>query len=458
MKSNINLTLLLIISILNLSGQSKDLSYNQFINIIKEQNPHYQTSKNLSSIGAHVQKSAQGNYDPVIQSKIENKFFSGKNYYINQNTEIKQALYTSQYLKIGYEYGQGIYNGNDKNTPITGLPYVGIEADILQGLLFDKRRAEIIKSNHYKTFYEKEGENQMNEVLLLASNAYFDYLCTQKINTLLKQFLNISLQRFLAIKELAAAGEKPSMDTVEAAIFYQTRELEWLYNLQELNKKSNDIQQWLNEPFDTLSTVKEEIKSYFQSAQNQKQIPTDLNLHPQIGSYLAKQKITETELRLKKELIKPKLSVSYNFLSHSHPDIPINFSTSNYKWSANFSFPLFFRQSYHQYKISQLEVSNIQFEKQNKYNQLNSKQNATLSNIQLLEEQIRITEKSTELNKILVQAEKLKFDAGESSLFLLNARETKWLETEIKLAEYYFKYLQLHLQLTYLNGQLNYSL
>ena len=57
----------------------------------------------------------------------------------------------------------------------------------------------------------------------------------------------------------------------------------------------------------------------------------------------------------------------------------------------------------------------------------------------------------------MLEGEQLKFSIGESSLFLLNTRENKWLEAELKLAEYRLKFMQTVLELIYLNGDLKYS-
>ena len=66
-------------------------------------------------------------------------------------------------------------------------------------------------------------------------------------------------------------------------------------------------------------------------------------------------------------------------------------------------------------------------------------------------------EKSVRYSKVLVEAEKQKFSLGESSLFLINTREAKWLESELKLAEYKLKFVKATLQVIYLNGDLAYQ-
>jgi crotonobetainyl-CoA:carnitine CoA-transferase CaiB-like acyl-CoA transferase len=59
---------------------------------------------------------------------------------------------------------------------------------------------------------------------------------------------------------------------------------------------------------------------------------------------------------------------------------------------------------------------------------------------------------------MLLLAEKAKFEQGESTLFLLNTRESKWLEAELKLAQFKAKFIKLVIEATYIKGDLNYEM
>ena len=77
-------------------------------------------------------------------------------------------------------------------------------------------------------------------------------------------------------------------------------------------------------------------------------------------------------------------------------------------------------------------------------------------NLILIQSQISNAEQSVSLSKKMLELEKIKFDNGESSLFMLNQRENKWLELELKLNEYKFKFIKTVLGLIYLRGDLNF--
>lgn len=157
-------------------------------------------------------------------------------------------------------------------------------------------------------------------------------------------------------------------------------------------------------------------------------------------------------------MIKPILNVKYNFLSDNYTSFNPAFSNNNYKWGVNLSFPLLLRNPVNEYKMARIISRNNNFELSNKTNELEFKINILKQTITILSQQLQNADRSAKYSKQLVEAERLKFENGESSLFLLNTRENKWLETELKLAEYKLKFIKTVLNIIYLNGNLDYKL
>ena len=104
--------------------------------------------------------------------------------------------------------------------------------------------------------------------------------------------------------------------------------------------------------------------------------------------------------------------------------------------------------------MSDLSVKNNLLELNSKSNELKYKQLGLLQTIEVLSNQIDNAQNMVQMSKLLFEAEKLKFSNGESSLFLLNTRESKWMEFELKLLEYKTKYIKTTLNIAYLNGGL----
>lgn len=441
------------------------LSFNTFLNNISSNHPLLNRADNLIKGAEYYLKAKRGEYDPMLSGNYENKFFDSKNYYSVLSSEIKQPIFTSQYLKAGYEYGDGVYLNPEEKTASYGLPFLGMEASLLQGMFIDKRRADVLKAKEYVSLSQAERNEITNNVLYEALYNYAEWSFINKQLSVYDYFIRIAQLRNNGIVSLANSGEKPAIDTVEASILYQTRLLELQSLKIELQRKNADIVSfnWLegkkssphNSNFipDSLDYLFDKMKSSLL-----RELDNDSLNNPVISQYIAKEKILNIDVRLKKEMVKPKLDVKYNFLSAStNPNNP-QFNSNNYKWGASLSMPLFLRSSRNELKLAKVNANNIGMELESKNNELTNKINYVKQSLNILTNQLINATRNALFSKKLLEAEKLKFDNGESSLFLLNTRENNWLQSEIKLAEYKLKFIKTVLQVIHLKGTLKYSI
>jgi len=447
----------------NLFSQSEiPLDYNRFLTDVLKNNPLIKQAENVSKIGEFNYRAAQGNFDPAIGGTFDNKFFGGANYHTVLNSEVRQQLYSSQYLKFGYEYGVGSNLNPERYTSKQGLPYLGIEVGLLQGLVIDKNRANVLKAREYKNYYNSEQNIRINDILLQSSLGYFQFLFTLKQVSLNNYFLFLADQRLKGIEDLAKVGERAPIDTVEAAVLYQSRQLDFQNSILDNQKSGNELfyfifmnengspSQGVIEPTDSLDGAYRTARKKILGV-----LLNDTINNPVIAQYQSFRKILEIDQRFKKEMIKPRLDVNYNFLYQDAQFNPL-FSTNNYKWGASLSFPLFLRTPRNEYKTARLSTQNVTFELNNKVNQIDFKKRILIQNLRITDEQIQIAQRSVRYNRQMVVAEQLRFDNGESSLFLLNMRENRWLESELKSAQYKLKYLGYYLELIHLNGDQKY--
>lgn len=441
------------------------LSYNLLLDWVKNEHPLYKKAENINSIGSMKQKAGAGFYDPQLDANTYSKNFDGKNYYSVTNAEIKQGIFAGQNIKFGYEAGLGPLVNGEAATPANGLVYLGVEASLLQGLMMDKRRYEMLKGMSYKNISESERKVLQNELLFEAGSMYINWLKDLQIKYVCERFVETSSDRFNALALLAKLGERPGIDTIEAKLLLQNRILELNAAIMELNKSRYMLNSfvWLNDSSiinreilndDNLSFIEISAINQFSSVIN------DLNINsPILQMYENKLALLNIEKRYKAELIKPKLDVKYNLigLNNQSGNLPYYFN-NNYKWGVSFSMPLFLRNPVNNYKIARLETENGSYELKNKSAELNTKLAAIKENILLLTNQLQIAKNTLAISRQLFEAEKIRFDNNESSLFLINTRETKMLESEIKLCETQHKFISNYIYYIYLSGNAKYSL
>ena len=148
--------------------------------------------------------------------------------------------------------------------------------------------------------------------------------------------------------------------------------------------------------------------------------------------------IVEKKLRLNNLL--PKLDIQYNFLSSKYRSIN-SFNTSNYKSGIKMIFPLFLRKERGELKLIKLKIKELNFDiASNKVN-LKNKINATVKQIESYEKQYNILNELVTDYESLVKSEERKFSLGEGSLFLVNYREVKLIENQLKFIDTEYKYL-----------------
>jgi outer membrane protein TolC len=139
---------------------------------------------------------------------------------------------------------------------------------------------------------------------------------------------------------------------------------------------------------------------------------------------------------------------------------PINYnpitdlSINNYKWGVTFEMPVLLRKERGDYAMANLKIQDEQYNLDNNRAYIEFKiRNASVEYQNALN-QVSIYQRTAEDTYRLLEAERLMFENGESSLFLINARETTYIQAKLKLIEVVVKSKQALLALKYAMAQL----
>jgi outer membrane protein TolC len=116
--------------------------------------------------------------------------------------------------------------------------------------------------------------------------------------------------------------------------------------------------------------------------------------------------------------------------------------------------PLFFRQGRGEYKRAQIKLKESNIELSAKRWQTENKIRYYYTEFTRHWDQLQITDQIQSNLRQLLKNEELRFSQGESSLFLVNSREIKWLESLQKQTELRVKYLIAAYQVQWAAGTL----
>jgi len=401
---------------------------------------------------------AKGNLDPQVEANWNQKNFEDKLYY--QNYEAKLKLPTKLGIDVtgGYENSNGNFVNPENKIDNWGLWFLGVEVNVLQGLFVNNRTTALKQAKVFQQLAQNEQQIILNDLVYDAATAYLIWQLYYQNNAILENNTSIANTYFQNTKQTYLNGEKTAMDTLEAYILYQDAIGFLQNNEQYLIKARLNVQNylWFNQQPAILkdSTIPENYKNQFLPVIINNEAIDFVN-HPVILAAINKLSYIEIDQRLKREKLKPKLKLKYNPLigTSSNEDYPI-LSLNNFKWGFNFTMPLLFRTEKANLQKGAIKIQEIQLDLENKRNELKNKIESSRQQQQLLQLQINLISENIEGYKRLLDGENIKFNFGESSVFLLNKRQEKFINGQLKLIKTYIEQQIELLNYLYFSNQL----
>ncbi len=421
----------------------KPFRLTSFYEIIFKNHPIAKQANLMPEIAKQELRMARGTFDPKIGADFLQKQYNDKDYYNNLDAYLKVPVWTNTDLKVGRERNTGVFLNSSDNVPEGGLTYAGIEIPIGQGLFIDQRRAMLRQAQIFQTMAVAEQQKMLNKLILSAAKDYWNWYFSYRQLILADSAFVFAQQNYNAVRQRVVQGDLANIDSVEAKIFLQDRII--LLQQSKLDWQNASLQLanylWLdnNQPAELADDVNPELTV------EQAMLPSEAAVnelfefakanHPELVK--AKGKINQLDIdrRLSVEMLKPVLNVQYNFLTR--PDgtfSELNILQNNYKAGVNFSFPLFLRKERGKLQLVKTKL----LQSQNELSQLNrdiiTELNQSNNNIRNMRNQLDVVNSMVVNHNILLRAEVRKFENGESSLFLVNSRQSKFIEAQVKQA------------------------
>ena len=396
-------------------------------------------------MGANSILKAKGGFDPTIFNQIDQKYFDSNQYYNLIQAGLKIPTWYGIEVKTGFESYKGNFLNPQDKTPNGGLWYGGVSLNLGQGMMIDQRRSELFKARIYQQSTLSEQKMQLNELIYESGYAYWNWFSAFYSKQVVLEAFQLSIERFEAVKLTTELGDRASIDTVEASIQVQNRESMFRNYEAELSISQYKLSTFLwsqdNEPLELDSnTVPLNIEYgyslYLEKAILMFDIDSVLINHPFLQISNFKIKSLEIDARLKREMLKPQLNIQYNLLNEPINNNPINsLSINNYKWGLNFEMPIFLRKERGDLAIAELKVQDAEFTFNNNKVYIEYKIKSAAVDYKNAISQVKIYKRTVEDTKLLLDAEMQMFENGESSLFLINAREITYIQAKLKLIE-----------------------
>jgi len=435
--------LLLFSGLASAQDSTSTLSLAEYLGYVKSFHPIVKQANLVINESEAKLMKARGAFDPKLEVDYDRKKFKNTEYFDRLNATFKIPTWFGIEFKGNFEENTGDFLNPQAFVPEDGLYSAGVSVPVARGLLTNKRMAMLRQSRLYVKQAQADRQLLVNNILYEATVTYFNWLRRYNEKRVYEDFLENAAIRFNGIKKSYEVGDMPAIDTLEARITLNNRRLNLEKSRIKFIKASLELSNflWLNDNtpvelednvipnIDTFLTIDETLNTSGLDIES-----FDIENHPKLQSLDYKIRRLNIEKRLKTNNLLPQIDLQYNFLSET-PDIARSFSTSAYKSGVNINFPLFLRKERGDLRLAELKLQDTRFEVQDTRVSLRNKIDAINQELDSYVTQSDFTEVIVNDYATMLYAEERKFFLGESSLFLVNSRESKLIDAKLKAIE-----------------------
>ncbi len=393
---------------------------------------------------------SRGGFDPILAIHNENKTFDGKNYFYYTNPELKIPTWSGIDVKAGVENNGGQFINSEYSTGKTS--YLGLEIPLARNLIMDKRRAQLQQAKLMVSMSEQDRLMALNNLMFDAKLTYLNWAGTNLLYNLLTKFVTVSNDRLRLVRIAWQQGDRPAIDTTEALAQLQSFQMMQAEGYVRLQNAAIDISNFLWTEQDSAYIVP---VSYFPDSISVFRPEDELileslllrskNENPALLVYNIKLDALVVERKLKFQGLLPYFNLKANLLNSGYnvtKGVGAAFIENNYKLGFDFKIPLRLSEGRGDYRLTKLKIQETNFQQSNKRWEIENKIKTYYNETQALQRQVILAEAALKNFSSLLRAEEIRYQNGESSLFLINARENKVLETTQKLVELKVKWLK----------------
>lgn len=443
-------------------GQAVVLSFSEYMDRVRDHHPvAYQADLQVQMGRAAVQR-ARGEFDPKLFTQVAQKQFNGTEYYSMVDAGVKVPTWIGVEVGAGYAQNRGVYLNPELNTPASGLWNLGVSVPVGQGLIIDRRRAELRKAQLYQQMTEADRQLMLNDLLLEAGQAYWDWSRAAAVRDVYADAMFNAEERLRMVQRAAELGDRPFVDTLESSIFLQTLRLAMRQAELELVNATALLNIFLWDNGDTGLELEadarpEELASALTDVDPRmvSLLDTLVQQHPELRRYRLKVGQLNIERRYRADLLKPLLNLKYNAINRPVDNNPFaDYTIANYTWGLEFAMPLLLRKERGDLRMAKLALREARLGLSGKSALLDFKARAAMNTWSTTREQGLLFQRTVRDYRSLLSAEQRMFEAGESSVFMVNARQQSLINAEVKLLELLAKNREAALKARHALGEL----
>lgn len=413
-----------------------------FVRLVTTNHPMARMAALRPEMGEATVRSARGGFDPLATAAYDEKTYDGKEYFRLLDAGLKVPTWYGIDLLAGYQDNEGDLLNPQATTPEDGLLKAGVQVPLGQGLFIDQRRATLRRAQAFQRAAEGERQQMLNALLLQALSDHTDWVAAYRALQVSDTAVALAQVRLDAVRGSWRGGDRPAIDTLEAYLQVQDRLMRQQQaglNLRNAAlRMSNHLWDGSQRPLELIEgTVPDtrDLQSPATFTLADTALARAIEQHPLLLQASARMEQFDVDRRLRNEFLKPDLDVKYQWLGNAGPgngqeDTPV--LGDGHQFGVGFSMPLLLRRERGELTLAKLRLTDATLAIERDRLTIRNRVRERANDIAVFRQQVDLGASMIDNNERLLNGETQRFMAGESSLFLVNAREVPLIDARIR--------------------------
>ena len=418
------------------------LTFEDFRAQVAAHHPVARQARLLESIADGNVRAARGSFDPVFSAAWDRKDYAGKRYYDYLDASLKVPTWVGVDLKLGFERTQGDYFASDRRTPGQGLLTAGVSIPLGQRLLTDERRTALAQARAMREYAAGERAALVNKLMYTAAGVYASWFEAWRRVALAREAVGLAEFRLEALRRRVVQGDAAAIDTLEAGLEVQRRRVQQAEAGLAWRNASLVLEGMLWNERGEPGTLDPGAEPSTAGLALRAPSPDDVRAwvqlaeqgHPDLQKAAAKLRDATAERSLAAQRVfVPDAEVSLAGVGASRDGVPTPVGDAgDRKLGATLKVPLLFRKERGKFEATDAKAAQAGLDRALVRRGIAIAIESSANALGAFSELVSLQEATVAQARALRDGEQRKFDAGESTLFLVNARERAVIDEELK--------------------------
>jgi outer membrane protein TolC len=412
----------LLLWLVTVPAMAQTMAWSEFVATAVERAQEVRVAEAKVAEARAKRMSAFAAFEPKVNLSSEGKDYGNDLQYRLDLAEARVGLPGGIDLVGGAAQATGAFINPERKTPTEGLVNLGISAPLGGALIFSDRQYEWGASTRNLEIAEAKLDRTERTAILNAVKVYTFWQAQSEVQGAVDEALAVAAERLRLVREAFRLGERSEMDTLEAY-------LSWVDRRADAAKQANftagaiaEVEQLLR----GADTAGVNIKGL-----RPQSLPVVLGTSRQEESSIPELEMVNSALRRERLATTtawaqwlPAPYVDYRMLQWGGSA----WNPEAVQWKVGLTVPLFNQKARAELAGAKARLRAAQANATATQNQFDIVRVQLAQQVQALDSELKALTASETAAYALLQQERRRFALGESTMFILASRETKYLE------------------------------